>query len=495
MTASSEESPGKGKSNPAEERAKFRLGMVVLVAAVGVLLIDSFLIKEHFDGPPVAAPFTRVGGATHVETAVDATRFWLTPPRNVVEVSASADEQTMLDAAQCAMAYDAPLLFAPSHNEIQQKLVMDTLIAWHLDGKVKPPKNKEIITINSSGETAGCSAKAKKAAAKSGNRADTKELWTFSGAPSLVTLPAGFSAQGTLAKTVVFAASWEPNFAPDVAVGMALSAHLVVASGHPVSLVVVPRYLEADPTLESKLESQHEVVAGGVVLGQAITIPDDTRALLRQLLTSRDWQGLLEQIDKSLGDIAPFVEALLAGIALWAALKTGRRVIPELVRRIGQVSKSASARFGKVARAIGRLISQVAVWLPGMLTGVRISIREGKVIMALGWGSNNNKESPRGINWRAILGSEAEVIVWLRSGKRVDGTVEKWYPESTEQNKDQPAADEMLRLKNAYLMDHEDQMEPMKFVLIPVEDIELISQGDPDRPTKSNPARVSISAS
>ena len=98
-----------------------------------MVVLGILLLWGVWDGNPVAAPFTRVGGQTNVETAVDASRFWLTSPQFVVETSATASPSIMLEAAQCAMVLDAPLLFT-SQNPEREQLVEETISDWN-----KPP--------------------------------------------------------------------------------------------------------------------------------------------------------------------------------------------------------------------------------------------------------------------------------------------------------------------------------------------------------------------
>jgi hypothetical protein len=469
VTASSKKS-GKqspeGKPSPARQRVDLLGRWVVLLAAILVSVIGVLLFLNIRHGTPVAAPFTRVGGTTHVETAVDATRFWLIPPQYVVEVSASADEQTMLEGAQCAMGNDAPLLFVPSGNKAQRNLVADTLRAWNFSGTVERLNKNEVMTIGNSGGTTGCVAPTEDPG--------TKGLWTLSGVPRLVRLPTDIHARGKLAPTVVFAAAWEPNFTPDVAIGMALSAHMASPS-RSVSLVVVPRYLEADPKLVSALEGQQQLVAGGVVLGEAETVPDDTRALLRQLLAATDRQGLLKQADDSLGSVAPLVAALLALFGVAAVAQTGKDAVPELAERMGKWRRPKQDQ---------------------LMPATTVNSKKEPGMIGRGGRRRDAQGPPAGINWSEFIAVDVKIIVWLHSGKRADGTVEKWYPEKIEQNENQPAVvAKLLRLKDAYLRDRGGHMEPMEFVLIPVEDIELISQGDPDRSARSNPAVAGISAS
>ena len=72
---------------------------VVFLAALAALGVGLLLLWYDWRGTPVAAAFTRVGGPTRVETAVDASRFWLTPPQCIEEISADADQAMMFKAA------------------------------------------------------------------------------------------------------------------------------------------------------------------------------------------------------------------------------------------------------------------------------------------------------------------------------------------------------------------------------------------------------------
>jgi len=100
---------------------------LIFIASLGALVAGCWLLYDVWQGQPVAAAFTRVGGETHVETALDASLFWTTAPRRVVIVSTNANEQTMQGAAQCAMAYDAPLLFRSADPKLQR--MVDATIA------------------------------------------------------------------------------------------------------------------------------------------------------------------------------------------------------------------------------------------------------------------------------------------------------------------------------------------------------------------------------
>jgi hypothetical protein len=102
--------------------------LLVFIIALAVLGIGIWLLVDISVGTPTAAAFTRVGGETHVETALEASRFWTTESGRVVTVSpAAGQEAIMLGAAQCAMAYDAPLLFRS--QDPKRKRAVDATIA------------------------------------------------------------------------------------------------------------------------------------------------------------------------------------------------------------------------------------------------------------------------------------------------------------------------------------------------------------------------------
>jgi hypothetical protein len=278
-----------------------------------------------WDGKPAAAAFSRVGGTTRVETALEASRFWLTPPRLVVETQAHASQQIMLGAARCAMAHDAPLLFTSPEPRLQQ-LVDATIDDWRNVETTHPewitinrqrdirraiettlPEFRpiqyvpEVITINNQPEVTQCLG--------NGDPAGVDGVSTLDVSNPIIPLPAQVPPRQTLSPVVVFAAAIEPGDPPDVAVGLALAAHLARANGEKVSLVVVPHYLESDPELEHKVQSQHEQVTGGVVLGETPTVPEDTRVLLRELLTSTDRQGVAAQVQANLGSVGSLIAA------------------------------------------------------------------------------------------------------------------------------------------------------------------------------------------
>jgi hypothetical protein len=131
-----------------------------------------------------------------VETAVDASRFWLTPPRRVVITPAGASQQIMLGAARCAMADDAPLLFT-SPNPTRQRLVSATIDRWQQ--AVKGSARRELISDQRA--VTRCLAKA--------NLADVNELPMR----SLPNQPFQFSRVAGLAPLIFPACATPPPFA------------------------------------------------------------------------------------------------------------------------------------------------------------------------------------------------------------------------------------------------------------------------------------------
>jgi hypothetical protein len=240
------------------------LDWVRVVGAAAVCALGLLLLWGVWWGSPAAADFSRVGGASRVGTALEAARFWLTPPRAVVETQTHSGN-LMLRAAQCAVLHDAPLLFT-SPNPKEQRQVDATINDWRKietpDG-VAPP---EVITIKSQRDfvpaidpliprlitnVTKCLGKRK--------LTDIAGLSTLQVSNPLIGLR-DVPSQSKLAHVVVFAAAIEPGRPPDVAVGLALAAHMARANQENVSLVVVPNYLESDQELVTELQGQHDLV-------------------------------------------------------------------------------------------------------------------------------------------------------------------------------------------------------------------------------------------
>ena len=221
------------------------------------------------------------------------------------------------------MAYDAPLLFTSS-DPTRQQLVNATINDWRKIETPEGPGRPEVIPIHSQRDSWQVTLPEVipiqnqpqvKNCLPNADLADVAGLSTLEVPNPLIQLPQVPVPQ-TLAHVVVFAAAIEPGDPPDVAVGLALAAHMARANREKVSLVVVPHYLESDLELENKLQRQHELVTGGVVLGQTPTVPEDTRALLRQLLTTRDGHGVLAQLQDDLGSVGSLIAALLTLVGL-----------------------------------------------------------------------------------------------------------------------------------------------------------------------------------
>jgi hypothetical protein len=123
------------------------LKWAAVAVALGVFTVGILLLWGVWDGAPIAAAFTRVGGATRVETALEASRFWPTPPQKVVETQTDSSE-VMLEAAQCAMAWNAPLLFTSSDPK-RQRRVDATINDWRKIETRKDLAHPEMITIKS----------------------------------------------------------------------------------------------------------------------------------------------------------------------------------------------------------------------------------------------------------------------------------------------------------------------------------------------------------
>lgn len=448
---------------------------------LGVLVLAIYLLIVNWRGRPVTAAFTRVGGETQVETALEASRFWLTPPQYVVETQADASQQIMLGAAQCAMAYDAPLLLTSS-NPKRQRRVDARINDWR---KLEAPKAlarpevstikslryirqpierlPEVIPIQTQREMDNCPARR--------GPAGLARLSTLEVPNPLIRLPQVPPGQ-TLAPVVVFAAAIQPGHPPDVAVGLALAAHMARANREKVSLVVVPHYLESDLELEKKLQSQHELVTGGVVLGQTPTVPEDTRTLLRQLLAATNRQDFWSQLQADLGTLGSQIAALLALLGLGAAT-TALVLAFEIRHQIILLRESGG--YAPDTRTGGPIV----VSLPGR--------RQSRDKSA----APEAPEAPAATepNWFTPLGNveRGRVTVMLRSGWQVTGDYNGRHFPGEGQDPANVRAGTVVRLDNAILecsemklagFREEERLQPKdaEFVLVQVGDIELITR-------------------
>lgn len=311
--------------------------IVTLIFALVAVVIAGLLLWTALSPPPVAADFTRVGGANRTETAAAAATFWLSPPKRYYEVAPKADAGTVLRAADCAMRDNAPLLFVPLDGTIPP---VEKQLTSHWAGAVPVPVDTQTVPCP-------------------GNLPGGMHTLTSNGRA----LPGGreigvnfaIHPRADLASFVIFAASVsssdtrsppspkarrETRDLPDVAVGMALAAH--IASGpnaRHVSLVVIPSYLEANPGLEESLRDQDQAVNGGIVLGGDARVPDDTVVLLRHILRGRDWAGPLGAVQGTITDTGALIAALAALLLGGAGVKNSApRVIEEIRSHMGDSS-------------------------------------------------------------------------------------------------------------------------------------------------------------
>jgi hypothetical protein len=280
------------------------------ILALLVLVIAVLLLWDAYRGRPVAASFTQVGGPTRVETAVEASRFWLEPPTQVVTTPArgrreiSGNEirvdEIRMGAARCAVRHDAPLLLT-STNRKRQVLVDQTIDRWRRKGGAL-----EVIDIWNEDDVSACLSRSIPGLAE---HLSTLGMPDNREPDPQLTIPEVDAGQ--LEPTIVFA---PPKSVADhsfVAVGLALAAHMA-RKDRPVSLVVIPRYMEADPKLEEALRKRRRQVEGGIVLGPTEVMPEDTRDVLRQVLAATGRSGVLGALQGVLGSLDTLLAAILA---------------------------------------------------------------------------------------------------------------------------------------------------------------------------------------
>ena len=333
------------KAEKAKKNRRLSLKHVPLILAIVAVPFAVANVWSAAHPPAVAADFTRVGGATRVETAADAATFWLTPPAQYYEVSLRADTATVLRAANCALLHDDPMLFVP------------------LTGK-PPPADRELIAnwmstpLPHGRRSTPVPVRSSKFSCPGGSLPTRMHTWVNNeqALPGGATIRVQFAInqETDLEPFVVFAASVSPSASrlptspedrsetrdlPDVAVGLALAAHIARGSkGRDVSLVVIPPYLEANPGLEESLRGQSVAVDGGIVLGETDRIPDETVALLRQILRGSDWTttfGAVQGVITAVGAVLAALAALALGTVV--ATERGRRGVKKLIVKVRDI--------------------------------------------------------------------------------------------------------------------------------------------------------------
>ncbi len=390
---------GDGKTSGRNEQLKALLDLFAVLVLLG---FGVFLVVDAWQGMPSVAAFSRVGGATRIETAVEASRFWLRPPQSYVETGVDASQPIMLGAARCAMVHDAPLLFL-SGNPKRDHSVDVMIAAWRKDAKARRYKQALYAypAFNES-EAQSCLA--------TGRRVNIDGLSTLRVPNPSFSLPREVPVRNSLAPVVVFAAAMAPQEPPDAAIALALAAHIATPS-RAVSLVVVPRYLDADPQLEAELRKQGQGAKTGIVLGWPRALPEHTSTQLRQLLTPASRQDVLDHINTTLGSLQPMLGALFALLASVGAYKKRQEIkdlIPLAGRKVVEFAKKIGnaldlARWTFMGKPRGELDHSMA--RPPLVAWIA-ALR----------GDKDSKPKEEG-------GATQVVTVWLDSGWKVTGII------------------------------------------------------------------------
>jgi hypothetical protein len=373
------------------------------------ITVHLFNTSRHPKPEPAAASFTRVGGATRVETSVEAARFWRSPPGRVVEIPAYADQNLFHRAADCARRFDSPLLLYPSTNMKRRDLVDATITSWSPRPQVVRPD-------------------------KSGALECPRGTKSLKPAPVSIfdvrTEPTRRSANVAeslgLASFVVFAAAKSPGESPDIAIGRVLAAHLAREERGGVSLVIVPRYPETDPGAVDLLRRQKQLVEGGVIVGEPGILSEDSGTLLRQVLVSPPHSAVLSAFNAVLGSFL----ALLGATAAFFGLKAVTPVATEFGQKFLVLHANTNGAEGRNG---GTAVDD------SLLSDLK----------------------------------KRKVLIWLRSGRIVRGTLEK-------------SSRSGLRLIGAIVAGrgYEPDAEA-KTVLVQIEDVSLVALDPPDVLIKS----------
>lgn len=312
--------PREDKSSESSAVPRF---LAVLFGAI-FLALSGLSIYRSYQGL-VATDFTRVGGATRVETALESTRLWARPT-TVVVVSTEAGAAMATSATSCAMRHDGPVVYlggtAAQQQAVVEKLrILDKALSpRHLQLAlfgVELPATSDFHPLAGPCASGGDAEATRNVVVLSQQTQGTK---TFARDIFVATQP---SRSEKLPSTIVVAAAKSGGDAPDIPVAMAVAAHLThVGESQKIGLLIVPPYLEADPTLRLTLTKQ-PVVDRGLIIGGPLVVPDSLQANLRKLLPQ-------QQSDLSLWRrLADDSSALI--LALFAAAAGGGAVVAKAI--------------------------------------------------------------------------------------------------------------------------------------------------------------------
>lgn len=271
------------------------------IALVSILAILSILIWIDLTPLPAQRPFTRVGGETRVETAIEVSRMWpMSSNQAFVPVRSAGGQEVYWSGAECAVWHEpGPLPLLLGTND-EPRATAITRAAAYLGGRPVP--------------AASCARTRRVVGAPC-----EQSLWNVLEVPGdtyPVRLPGWVPGCEQLHSTVIFAAVKSSRDAPDLAVALPLARQLS-APNRGVTVVVTPPYLEANPPLSRFLSQSEETVESGIILGSTTRIPEATQAQLADLLNRQEDAAWLQRLATGLGPFGTLLIALLTLLSGW----------------------------------------------------------------------------------------------------------------------------------------------------------------------------------
>jgi hypothetical protein len=356
------DSPNAEKPN---ERLKTKVSLVV---GILVVLLAIWSLYSLYRPPDGARDFTRVGGSTRVETSIEAAHFW-SKPGPIVLAPTRASPENMLNAGLLAARLDAPLLLVGKtlRKSMQRELLRlrqqpqrERLCFVYAEPSLKraiperlrtemrpcPGLNDEptqsmspihLVAPNNDFLPSRTSNHLVSHPAESSSGCDLpSKLLELLGRWLSTTSDPGANLRCDLPHTVVFATAQDHSDLPDVAVAIALAAHLEKAAAVDQAVVVMlPRYLESAHGLETFLHQQGTKVARGVVIGESGAVSNELRTSLRSVTTLTDLGAIVQGSSTLLEKLGVLIGLLLtlgilgagAGAVAGAAAGTAAQVV------------------------------------------------------------------------------------------------------------------------------------------------------------------------
>jgi hypothetical protein len=329
-----------------EERLELRRQRITAIFALLVLIPILALLYLAFnptEGPP---SFTRIGGHSRIETAVEVSEFWPATTDTILVRPHRGGLKEILDAGLRAAADDSPLLLTPLTKRAPAA-VQKTL---------SKRQKACVVLIGESSETTQMPRALQKRADSCKGQSTSLQgkpppisMITF-GTPSPlgdishsellkeydVRLMRQSGKECALPETTIFATVQHDPDLPDVAVAIALASHLARNQdfGH-VGIIVLPRYLQIESDLQELVRECGSTVTEAFIIGGTDAVSGDLRDLLKVTVVPSNIEKQVAALKDTAAQVGQIVLAVALIFGILYGGKKGYNIVKEEKARSG----------------------------------------------------------------------------------------------------------------------------------------------------------------